>query len=189
MLLRNPKVHQPPVMVVPNVAAEGRVTLLAAREKLGKSTFAAWLAARLSRGQEIFGVRTKAGRVLWVGLEENIGDAARRFKHMNADVSILLIDRLAGDGGFEQLKAEIIAAKPRFVIIDSLSAYARDIEDESNSTACTRLLKPLVDFIHTQPIALLILHHSTKNGGGYRGSTAIGAEAPCGPIGTVVTSA
>ena len=170
------KLLQPANVIVPGLAAAGRVTMLAAREKMGKSTLMAYAAAQMSRGGHIWDQETVPCRVLWVGLEESPADAVTRFIAMGADPEMLtIVTRLAGEGGLTQLRAEIEAANPDLVIVDSLAAYARGIEDENNAVACTALLSPLVEFVHDSGIALVLLHHANKSGSGYRGSVAIGA--------------
>lgn len=175
-LQKDEKLLQPANVIVPGIAAAGRVTMLAAREKMGKSTLMAYAAAQMSRGGHIWEQKTTACRVLWVGLEESPADAVTRFIAMGADPNMItIVTRLGGEGGLNQLRAEIEAAKPDLVIVDSLAAYAKGIEDENNAVACTALLTPLVDFVHDSGVALVLLHHANKSGTGYRGSVAIGA--------------
>lgn len=175
-LQKDEKLLQPANVIVPGLAAAGRVTMLAAREKMGKSTLMAYAAAQMSRGGHIWEQETIPCRVLWVGLEESPADAVTRFIAMGADPEMLtIVTRLGGEGGLNQLRAEIVAAKPDLVIVDSLAAYAKGIEDENNAVACTALLNPLVEFVHDSGVALVLLHHANKSGSGYRGSVAIGA--------------
>lgn len=174
-LLKNPDLQKRPRMVVPGLAAAGRVTMLAAREKVGKSTYAAFLGALLSSGGS-WGQQLAQGTVLWIGLEEHKGDAVVRFATMGADPDhTVIIDELPGKDRLTQLKAAILRWRPSLIILDSLAAYAQELEDENNAAACTALLTPLVKFVHTTETALVILHHGNKSNSGYRGSVAIGA--------------
>jgi hypothetical protein len=174
-LLREPGILDPIQIVVPGVAAAGHTTLLFAREKAGKTTFIAYCAAHISRGGQLWGQPVPKGKVLWVGLEERRAQAVQRFLDMGGDESnINFLDRLYGDGGFEQLTAEIIDSGATVVVLDSLAAYAGG-EDENSAGKITALLLPLVKFVHDLGIALIVLHHSNK-ASGYRGSVAIGAS-------------
>jgi hypothetical protein len=56
-LLADPELLKPPPAIIPNVAFAGRLTLFAAREKAGKSTFIGAAAAAVSRGAPFLGVR------------------------------------------------------------------------------------------------------------------------------------
>lgn len=172
-----PGLLEPLCMVVPRVVAEGRIAMIAAREKLGKSTWAAFFAAMVSRGGLLWGEVLEAGVVLWVGLEEDRGDAVRRFLNMGGDPKrLILVDRLPGEDGFLQLLAEVEAFKPRLIVIDSLAAMFHDVEDENGASAWTKRLRPLVDLARTSRAGIVLLHHANKAQGSYRGSTAIGAN-------------
>jgi len=57
-ILADPDVIRPPVALVPRMAWTGRVTLLAAREKIGKSTLAGAAVAALSSGVRFMGEPT-----------------------------------------------------------------------------------------------------------------------------------
>jgi len=176
-LLDTPELLAPPEMVIPYVAAVGRLSMVAAREKLGKSTFAAYTAAAVSLGRELWGTDVAQGLVLWVGLEEEPGDAVRRFKALGADPDhVVLLSRLAPKNPIEQLEVEVAAYKPRLIIIDSLAACFSDVEDENGAAAWTKSLMPLVDLARKSRAAILVLHHANRAQGTYRGSSAIGAS-------------
>jgi hypothetical protein len=64
-ILASPNALRPPEPVVPRIAWAGRVTLLAAREKLGKTTLAAAAAAAVSTGSPWLNERVTPGDVLW----------------------------------------------------------------------------------------------------------------------------
>jgi hypothetical protein len=151
--------------------------MLSAPPKLGKSTLLSFVCAQVSCGAELWGKPLEeARRVLWVGLEEHLSDPVARFAELGADGSrTILVDRLEGSGGLQQLRAEAEAAQPALVVVDSLSAYARELEDENSATMVNRLLLPLVEWVHASPWSMVLLHHATKSGSGYRGSGAIGA--------------
>jgi hypothetical protein len=167
-----------PEEVVPGLAAVGRVALLAAREKMGKSTFAAAAAVEVSRGGSILGQPVQEGVVLWVGLEEAVQDALLRFKEMGANPdNLVLLERLDGPGGATQLKVEIVAHKARFVVIDSLAKFSAGlVEDENSSSGWTRELGHISDIARCTGAAIVILHHANRSTGSYRGSSAIGAN-------------
>jgi hypothetical protein len=174
-LQRDPELLKEPGFSVPGIAAFGRVTMIAAREKMGKSTLAAFICAEASKGGTVWGKPIPQQQVLWVGLEEALGDATRRFVKLQADgARVHLVSRLAGSDNFGQLKAEIVHSRAQLVVIDSLTAFGKGLEDENSSMMTTRLLKPLVDWSHDRETATILLHHSAKSGL-YRGSTAIGA--------------
>lgn len=165
------------MLVAAIAVAAGRVTLLAAREKLGKSTLAAFIAAIVSRGAAKLGAAEERPlRVLWVGLEEALEDALLRFKRMGVNMdNIFLLERI--EGGPEQLEAEIIDTDCDIVVLDSLARFTSGrVEDENNSVSWTRELGSVTDIARRTDAAIVILHHAAKSTGAYRGSTAIGAN-------------
>ena len=64
-LYERPELLEPPGAIVTGFLYEDRLTILAGREKCGKSMLMGFLAARCSHFM----------RVLWLGLEEPLGDA------------------------------------------------------------------------------------------------------------------
>lgn len=177
-LREQPGMLNAPEMVVPGLAAVGRVTLYYAQEKLGKSTYGAFTAAQVSCGGMVCGEPVVQGVVLWVGLEEDQSDAVRRFEAMHGDRDrLVLLDRLTGTGGaFAQLKAEVLAHRPRLVIIDSLARYGLDsVDDENGSTGWNRELDKIAALARECRCAIVILHHANRSNGTYRGTSAIGA--------------
>lgn len=76
-ILSDPDVMKEPEPVIPRLAFGARLTMLSAREKEGKSTLASAGAAAVSGGARFLGEFCKRGSVLWVGLEEHLGDTAR----------------------------------------------------------------------------------------------------------------
>jgi hypothetical protein len=158
---------KPPEELVPGLAWSGNTTLLAAREKQGKSTYVAFCAAVLSRG--------KGQIVLWVSLEESEGHIGRRFKMFGASPDQVFV---AGnienrDVGLRDLISECQAS---LVVIDSLTAWAtHKIEDMNSSGKVTPIMLRLASIARETNVAMVVIHHATKSGGKYRDSTAIGA--------------
>ena len=175
-LQQNPDKTAEPEMIAPMLAARNRLTILSAREKMGKSTLAAWVASRVSVGGAYWGHSVKPGRVLWCGLEEHCSDAVRRFIAMKADgKNVAIVDNLGADPVL-QLQAELAAFRPDFCVIDSLSRFCVGLDDENSAPQVNKFLTPLVEVVRTSGTAFLLLHHGAKKSDGYRGSTAIGAQ-------------
>lgn len=177
-ILEDPDALKPPKAVVPRVAWENRVTLLAGREKLGKSTLASAVAASYSRGAFLFGQRCEQGSVLIFNLEEFVGDVAQRLVRFGADPeNVLMVDRLIDPlREFEEL---VRGLKPGLVIVDTLTAFAdltpEGAPDAGNASEWTSIMMALARPCRDSGAALLVLHHARKSDGKYRDSTAIGA--------------
>ncbi len=174
-ILDDPAALELPRVVVPRLAWEGRTTLLAGREKLGKSTLAGAMAAAVSRGGTFLGRRVEAGCVLWLLLEEHVGDLARRSIRFGADPSnVFVLDHPTAP--LEDLGAAVRELRPALTIVDTLSsAVAGRIREAGSSTEWVPVLAVQEAIARETGTAIMILHHSRKSDGSYRDSTAIGA--------------
>lgn len=171
-LLKSPELLAEPAPAIPFLAWPGLKTLLAAREKTGKSTFALAGAAVASRGGDFLGQPVPQQRVLWV-TEESLQIAVQRAELMGADHDHLVIVSM-GINPRDQLQKAIERWAPQIVVIDTLYRFA-GVEDENDAVAWMPILLQF-DEITRAGIALLILAHAIKGSenGGYRGSSAIG---------------
>ncbi len=183
-LLVDDEVMRPPPPVIPRFAWGARSTLLAAREKAGKSTLICYLASRVSNGGECLGEICQQGNVLLVGLEEYIGDGARKLRDFGADPErVYYMDSFLGEpkDRLEEVRGAIDLVKPIVVFVDSLVAYSRGSGIDENDAAMIDLVQPLTDLAHTTGAAIVIVHHASKATGRARGSTAItgGTDVVC----------
>lgn len=170
---------QPPPVVVPGLAWAGRVTLVAAREGLGKSTlFAAAAAAVTLGGMFLSNQPTPAGAVLWVLVEEHMDDLAIRAAQYDPEkagfVQLFVLDR--PEDSLAALVAAIERRRPRLVIIDTLHAFAGPLVEHSSSSDDWQTVMSAIDAIARGPIgpAVLMAAQATKAEGDYRDSSAIG---------------
>lgn len=175
-ILANPEALQPPEPIIPGLAYRGRVTLLAAREKAGKSTLMGTAAAALSAGASFAGQPLRRGRVLWIGLEEHEGDIARRFVEAGADPDrVFVIGSLLGDK-LEEIAAAAEQVRPDLLVLDTLPALAEGLVTDSGSSAqWTRVMSALTGIARDSSAASVLLHHARRSDGSYRDSSAIGA--------------
>lgn len=171
-----------PQTVAPGVAWAERVTVLAAREKLGKSTFATDAAAAVSHGREFLDKPTDAGVVLWVKApgEEHIEDTANRLDEFGAHLDrvhiVRRIDQPSNPIG--ELRGRIETYEPALVVVDSLSSFLGDLLPESgDNQGWERAMKAIVQMTRETKSATVLIHHGRKSDGGYRDSTEIGAKA------------
>jgi hypothetical protein len=175
-LWENDAVMRPPPPVVPRLAWGGRSTLLAAREKSGKSTLIGYISALVTKGAAFLGEPCQKGDVLLVGLEEFIGDAARRLRHFNADPErVSIMDSFKGDPAVRplEIREQIERLTPVLAIVDSLIAYAHGRGVDENDAAMASIVQPLTDIAHETGTSMIVVHHANKSSGRSRGSTAI----------------
>lgn len=174
-------IMRPPAPIVPHLAWAKRSTLFAAPEKAGKSTLCGYVTAAVSRGGDFLGEpcnHGQPGTVLVIGLEEFLGDTARRLREFGADGDrVHLVDALPGDphARIQQVRDHIEATRPVLCLIDTLFAYANGaVSDASASAQMGPVVQDLTDLAHKSEPSILLLHHARKSDGRYRDSSAIG---------------
>jgi hypothetical protein len=174
-LMADPEASAPPVAVIPNLAFKARTSLLAAREKDGKSTFASAGVAAVTRGRPFLGQPTTAGSVLWLAAEEHPNDLGQRATLFETDLDrVTVLTRC--DDLFADLKAAIAATRPVLLVVDTLATATTGlVDDPHSSTAWTPVMVQFTALARDHDLAVLLLAHSRKSDGAYRDSTAIGA--------------
>jgi hypothetical protein len=172
-LASRPELLVPPDPTIPALAWKGRVTLLAGREKAGKSTLLSAGLSAYSRGLPFLGDPTPGGRALyWSADREAFADWLTRLRRFGADLSkidLLLRPPLS----FE----EVAECVPGYgvLVVDTLASASTSVEEASSSVEWLRVLLPYVDLARRTGVAVVLLHHASKLTGKYRDSTAIGA--------------
>ena len=173
-LLAHPELLHAPASVIPYFAWRGRVTLLAGREKGGKSTLAAAGAATLSRGGYFLGEFTDCARVLWLSADsESLYDQVARFQRFGAEPTNtdLVTDWDRTPSGLFRA-----AGGAAVVVIDTLASFAELVApDAGSSAAWTPIMLAIKRCANETGAAFILLHHANKVTGAYRDSTAIGA--------------
>lgn len=180
-LIKDPEMLEPPKAIVPRLVWKERVTLLAAREKGGKSTLASAAAAAVSAGLPFLGSTTTPGNILIISLEEHPSDFAPRLMNFGANPAKIAVLNSPTNGAalLKDIKEAAAAVNPSLLIWDTLGAFAHRLVGEElesgDSAAWTAIMAPIVA-IAREYGATLLLHHSRKSDGKYRDSTAIGAN-------------
>jgi len=179
-ILRNPDLLKRPEALVAFLAWPGRLVLAAGREKhSGKSTVLTSGGAAVTRGRDFLGHRCEQGVVLWVSADqEHEGDIALRCMHFNADprrFHVLYPSVATLDARLTEIEAVVRKLKPLWVVIDTLSNFAR-VKDPYSSTEWPEALIRFKELARTRNIAVTAAHHTPKhNEEEYRDSTSIGA--------------
>ena len=177
-----------PTAVARLLAHAGRVTLLHAREKTGKSTLVGAAVAAVTRGRPFLALPTVRGDVLWVG-EEAAADVKSRLSQWDADLGKVYFIRHPRPGPEHEssLRRLVERVRPVWVILDTWAHYlkAHRVRDTSGAGEQGLLIGDVVDIAREFQTAIAVSHHNRKNPtataesgdgeGEYRDSTAIGA--------------
>jgi len=172
----------PPVpWVVEGLVVRGALTVLNGREGEGKSLLAMALAAGVVTGQDEGGLACEQGRVVIVDAENGENEIHRRVRTLELpDGSVELFEAQGFDlrSDLGELAAVLERSRPDLLILDSYRTLWGGEENDSREVAA--VLDPLRNLVRRYDAGALLLHHSGKINGAYRGSTAIGASAELG---------
>jgi predicted ATP-dependent serine protease len=171
---------EPVDWIAEGIVARGTLTLLAGREKEGKSLLAMAIAARAaSGGGTLAGIPVGPARTLIIDAENGERELHRRLRSSgltgeHAD-RIEVYETHAHDLRQHLLELErmLESHKPDLLILDSWRSLWGGDENDAGEVA--RVLDPLRNLIRQHNAGAVLVHHMRK-GGGYRGSSAIGAS-------------
>lgn len=169
------------------IAARGHLTMLAGREKEGKSLLmqAVGVAMCDDDGGEVGGMTVRPGKytsidaengelVVWRrtrGLELPFG-AEDRFVTYEVAGMFDLRDCV------DEVAAVLEAERPDLLVLDSFRSLWGGKENETDEAAS--VLEPLLILAREYNVAIVLLHHKGKaDDSPYRGSTAIGSTVEC----------
>lgn len=167
------------------------ITFLTARGGVGKGFFALSIASVLTNDKPVWmdGTERKeqgAQTVLYIDLEDTYSEIRRRTQMYEISIPedkffVMSSDNKSGfklnDENFiRDLRQSIDEHQFRLIIIDSYNEASPGI-DENNAKDNQWMLKPLRDLSIEKNVCVMILHHNSKDGKGYRGSTGIEAQA------------
>ncbi len=176
----------PPVeYFIEGIAARGYLTMLSGREKLGKSLIVKACAIAVADGGGcVAGIACEPGRVLIVDAENSPAEAHKRIRGLGLPTS-------AADAGrfhlyearsfnlgrdLDELVAVVDDLGPDLLVLDSFRSLW-PVGEENDSGAVAAVLDPLRAIVHERPaMATVMIHHESRAGRGYRGSTGIGAS-------------
>lgn len=166
----------------------GSLTMLWGDAKTGKSTLLAGLLGAIEQGEPFLGQPTSAATAVWLSEEpeQTLREKAAAFGLFGLKSSIAGSNRLSGvpwQSLIEQASAHALKNGHRLLIIDTFTGLADlGAEGENDAGAISQLLKPL-RAAAASGLAVLFVHHTTKNGrktprgsGAFRGlvDTSIG---------------
>jgi hypothetical protein len=122
------------------------------------------------------------GHVLYIDAENGENEVHRRLYGMTVAPGALTYVEADGfdlKGDLDQLERLVRQHDPRLLVLDSLRSLAPGL-DENESREVEAALRPVIRLAQQQNVAILILHHASRQSGEYRGSTAIGAAVQLG---------
>lgn len=180
--------------VVPDLLARGRLSILAAKPKVGKSTILRLLLRCLPEGEPWIGFDTEPGRVLYVALEEHPDDVAAHLEELgcaDADGADVYVGRVNKGTAVDDLREVLTEAKEAgdpysLAILDTAFEFL-PVEDGNDYALTKEDLGPVREAAHKTGTHVMLVHHLRKSGAGdpfdaILGSTGIWAAFDAGMI-------
>ena len=151
---------------VPWVLAEklpaGGNSVLSAKPKVGKSTFARCLALAVARGESFLGCATTKGAVVYLALEEKRSEVRRHFADLGAtDEEIQIHCAAAPKDALPELCKIVGKLRPALVVIDPLFKFVRVADEKAYAETC-QALEPLLTLARETGAHVMLVHHSGK---------------------------
>lgn len=173
----------PPIpYVVQGVAIERTLTLLSGREGEGKSLLAMAVAAGVANGEPVAGLDCERRKVLIIDAENGEYEIHRRVKALglpSGGVTVVEAEGFHLGRDLPELETLIEREQPGLVIFDSFRSLWLG-GDENDSAAVSAVLDPLRNMLRRLGPAGILLHHISRAGNDYRGTSAIGASVELG---------
>jgi KaiC/GvpD/RAD55 family RecA-like ATPase len=177
MLVREP---DPVDWLVDGVVARGTLTLLAGREKEGKSLLLMALAAcGAMGGGTLAGIEVRPLRTIIIDAENGQRELHRRLQSLGLSrerADQLEVFEAHGHDlrrHLDELDDVLAQYRPDLLILDSWRSLWGGDENDSGEVA--KVLDPLRNLVRRHDAGAALIHHM-KKGGGYRGSSAVGAS-------------
>lgn len=189
--------HKQPEPIIEGLLCKGEQLMVYSTPGAGKSWFALAIAIAAATGGPVSvdehgrgkWQANKARKVLLIDGELDGADLAQRLKLL--DPNDLLKERefltilsrqqqeftadfpnLADSTDAEDLLKHCIEQDVELLVLDNLTTLAQ-LEDENNASAFNPLIQGLLMRLKAAGIGCVLVHHSNKGDGGYRGSSAL----------------
>jgi hypothetical protein len=138
------------------------MSLLTAKPKVGKTTFALNRALAVARGEPFMDRSTNKGRVLYLALEEKRSEVQRRFASLGAtNEDIFIHTAPAPEAAMDAPAAAVNELRPALVIIDPLLKLIR-LKDANDYALVNAALEPVLTLARVSGAHIMALHHQGK---------------------------
>lgn len=148
--------------LVENLLIEGGTSLLAAKPKVGKTTFSRALAFSVATESLFIGLACKRASVLMIVLEDKITEVGRHFRQMGAQPEAKILFLTKAPRNAKALLSIIQKHQIGFVIIDTLVLGVSGIHDINDYLQTSRSLSPYVQLARDTGCHIMFTHHLGK---------------------------
>ncbi|HQN09305.1 MAG TPA: AAA family ATPase [Thermoanaerobaculia bacterium] len=173
-----------PDWIVEGLLLASGTSLVAAKPKVGKSSFARNLAAAVSQGKEFLDRPVRKGSVLYLSLEDGEGIVSSSFKSLGWSADISFSFEAPPRNATQELFRLVSEARPRLVIVDTLARF-QHLRDFKDYGEVSRVMQVFQRLARESLCHVMLLHHAPKTGAGGI-DAAIGSVAFPGGVDTVI---
>jgi hypothetical protein len=171
--------------VVEGLLADGMLSILAGKDKLGKTLLALEIGRCVLRGTPLFGLLpVRQGLVMAALLDDPLVLTLERLDELGMrgpsdDLHIVNPANFENPFQFlQRLEDEALALRPALIIIDALYLFVPDSRDAGNDAARMRPIMLRLDRLGVRTgTAVLVVAHDTKSGTDVAGSYVVRAMA------------
>lgn len=152
--------------LIENLIGRG-VILAAGAPKIGKSWLSLWLAHQVSRGEAVWGFKTRKEEVLYISLEDTRERLQARLAKISGgetgNIWFATETELIGNG-FEEQLVGFLDEHPavKFVIVDTLQKIRQLGGDQFNYAGDYEVISRLKSLADRFGITILLIHHTRK---------------------------
>jgi hypothetical protein len=113
--------------------------------------------------------------VIWYAIDEPAPDAVRRLSGQGADGNAVVIQVQRPTP--EHMRRHIAEFRPELIVVDTLTHLVADrLRNDRDAMEWVRALDPYIAVFRDTKTAVVLIHHTTKDGRDYRGSVQLGAS-------------
>jgi RecA-family ATPase len=141
----------------------GGLSILSAKPKVGKSTWARGLCLAVARGVPFLGCATTHGPVIYLALEEKRSEVRRHFQDLGAtgEEPIFVHVASAPQDAVPELCALAKKVKPILIVIDPLFKLVRVRDEKAYAEVCAAI-EPVLNLARETGAHVLATHHNGK---------------------------
>ena len=165
----------------------GGISVLSAKPKVGKSTFARCLSLAVATGEPFLDCATTKGPVIYLALEEKRGEVRRHFADLGAtgEEEIYIHAASAPQEAVLELCQVTKQMRPVLIVIDPLFKFVR-IRDEKAYAEVCNAIEPLLTLARDSGAHVLLSHHSGKMERADATDSILGSTAIFGGVDTAI---
>ncbi len=168
--------------IIKGLAARQDLSVIFGHPGSGKSIITPHIAYALAQGRNVFGRRTRQGRVLYIAAEDFHGMCARitalRRKYGDAeDFRVVGCGNLNEQRERDDVKSAVTVFRPMLVVIDTVATGWAGMDENDNSDKGMGAVVAFGKALTALGPAVILVHHPAKNGDTPRGGYVLEGAA------------